>query len=749
MKPLPVKVRGRLMPAAKIVSQRVAIHIFPPARHLKAQNIATFLIEKLPHLRKLHVLVRPNPPARTEAPIPAAPARVRVLNDRILLLDAGVEMHLADCVLQPGGGGASSSALGGIPAVSFVRAASDHTFAQVALHGEHHHATIELDEAARSGELQSAAYGRLRCRQCRAALCDFSAFAAREKPTALRSAAAMAAASERLSAILFNPSLAATLTQRRHEQQRERRQHGDDNDSGSSVAQQPLPLKVLPLPSDHWQELTDLWVCHSEQTFAAPLAELWRQARGDHVLCPPPGVLYVGAHHVLMHPHHVNAAAITVSIGAEADEDNDEQSERKGTQAPLGRAGGDTADDAPSSQSRPSASTFEWIDVPDAPPPLPTSDASTSSHSEHAAPAPAPAPGPLSKGASNALLNDVWRAMHCASCAAPLGLALLAIPPPPPMPPAAPASSSNTVSAAASTSLPSEAPVAHASALTIKFFKDALVNESLTAPAPPSSTASPSESPTAAAAASSVGTLSTLWDRYSIETRVAAALVAAAKAHGRYRFVLRARTPRTVVGRLRPPPLPSASASASASSSSSALPAVNDSSVCSNHTECADRVPQHAPSSSSSPPPLCLVIAIVHLDCAIAADALPNGAAAGPLPSLAHQIESLRRAATASTVAAAVTAGAEVAGIDERGQAAAEAEAAEAEAEANRIEALAAADALQASVAGFVSKQTCAFSFCVASLAQFECLYLTVSLVTVHSFFVFFSEFYRLHHRHF
>ena len=58
--------------------------------------------------------------------------------------------------------------------------------------------------------------------------------------------------------------------------------------------------RVLRLPSAFWQELAELWGCHTETFVAAPNKELVIER----------GSLYIGDTHLLLHPSHVSSIAL-------------------------------------------------------------------------------------------------------------------------------------------------------------------------------------------------------------------------------------------------------------------------------------------------------------------------------------------------------------------------------------------------------------------------------------------------------
>jgi hypothetical protein len=436
-------------------------------RNQNIKKVTTlFLAEKLSHVRKVHLHLAGS----------IQFDQVRVHDDRVVLPDAR-ELQFTDCKLAAPLGAVTQPLL---PLV-LVRECID--------------ALIEVSEQPLSRELSSRSYQLQQCRQCRQTVCDFSAFVP-AAPFALRSLAETSAAAERFSSILFSLGVNIPSGQpiEKTAQQRE-------IDSRT--------LRVLPLPSDNWQELTDLWVCHAEQTFNAPLTALWRQARGDHVLCPPLNTLYVGATHLLIHPRQFDAQSIRVCVGSTSDELQDE------------------ADDFLVTDNG-----ITWIEAPEA---IPTQDADQ-------------APGPLSKHAPT---TDVWRTVLCSSCRSSLGLMLLA----------------------------KQSDATPMTALTVKLFKDSIINCSASEPS------------------------SSLWNRYSVECRLACQLAAAARAHGRFRFVLRSRARRPANGLLTGSTL----------------------------SVSAEQAPEM---------PLCIIVSVLNLDSSIASDALTSGQRVGPLPTLTPDVVS-------------------------------------------------------------------------------------------------------------
>lgn len=334
--------------------------------------------------------------------------------------------------------------------------------------------------------------------------------------------------------------------------------------SGSSSTSS-TRLRVLPLPSEHWQELTDLWICHSDQTLSAPLAAVWQQARGDHVLCPPPRTVYAGVTTLLLHPWLIDHGSVLVRMEDEVAIKSDLVDE-----------------DQPASSS----SSFRLptsIQAPETPPHIP--DFHSSDHHHHssscsrasskseahcgdgASSSCSHGSVPFAKSASSnhqsALSKDEWRSLICSDCRSSVGQILLAIP----------------------TGLDPSVPI---SALAIKLFKDKVASSGQTTSEPESTSlqASPSNL--------------NIWGRYLLEQRLAFDLFSASKAHGRFRFVLRPQLQYECIKRIHA----SSDASGSFASSSSSSAEL---------------------SASQSPPqlPLFIVISLMNLDGRISSSTIP------------------------------------------------------------------------------------------------------------------------------
>lgn len=74
-----------------------------------------------------------------------------------------------------------------------------------------------------------------------------------------------------------------------------------DSSSQDQTITHHTPRRVHPLPSEHWLELTDLWVC----------AQLAPAMPADEIRAAP-GQFLIGAHHVLMHPDDLASERVRV-----------------------------------------------------------------------------------------------------------------------------------------------------------------------------------------------------------------------------------------------------------------------------------------------------------------------------------------------------------------------------------------------------------------------------------------------------